>query len=412
MDAQAATGPAGVVGHVDHATDTSALLMLAVLACATSIGGQFIIFGVPLFLRQAGAPSSVIGLFFLVGIPFVGRFLWAPLLDRRGSVKWGHYRGWVLGAQLLMIVLLGVLALLDPATSAALLLALLIPIAACLGTLSLALDALTVRLISKAEHARAITWQTVAAALAGLLLGGGVIWGFGGAGWTPAVLALAGLQTAALLLLLRAPLDRGAARPTARPFQFSSHLAVFRRPGIAFLFVSAALATLAADIPYAMKTVVLTDAGFDTANIGLIGIVGGNAAGLLAALAAQPLVQRLGGYGALVVIAGLSVLFSLVFVATGPHLGLGVATYVVATGAIVFAASVAVTKLLYDHIDPNEAATQTSTFAAVSGVLMIIVGGTATGLLDQVGLPAILIAGAVLTCVGGALCARYARKPE
>jgi len=395
----------------DHApSDSATLRALALIACSAALGGQFVIFGVPLFLRQAGAPSSMIGLFFLVALPFVGRFVWAPLVDRYGSGRVGHYRVWVLGAQTLMTSLLIILSLLDPRAAPALVIACLVLLAACLGTLSLALEALTVRLVPRSQLAKAITWQRAGAAGAGLLLGAGVIWVFGGTGWSSALLALAALQAAALLLLARTTLDRGMRSPTRRTFKLSEHVQVFGRPGIPLLFVIAALATLAADLPYAMKTVVLTDAGFDTETIGLVGIVLGNAAGLLAALASRPLVERLGGYRALVVIAALSTAFSIIFVATGPHSGWRVASYVVATGAIVFAASIAVSRLLYERVDPDRAATQVSSFEALSGVLMIAIAGAATGLLDSVGLAAILTAGALSAAFGGVMSAREARK--
>jgi hypothetical protein len=373
------------------------------------VAGQFIIFAVPLFQRSGGAGSEAVGLMMLVAIPYVARFLWAPVLDRLGSAALGHYRGWLVGPQAALVALFAALAALDPVAQATALVLLLVPVSVCLGTQVMALEALTVRLVPPPQVPQAVVWQRAGTALAGAILGGGVVWGFGGLGWTAAVGALTAVQAAALALLLAAPLDRGTEAPAPRRFGLADYAAVFRRPGIPLLFAVGALATLVCDLPYAMKSVLLVDAGFAVAEVGLIGIVLANALGLVAALVARPLVERFGGYAVTVGVAVLGCALA------GLHLGLGqrsgwpVAAYTVSAGALVFAASVALSQLLYARVDPDRAATDVAVFGAVSGVVVLAVNALATGLLDRIGLAGLLALAGAASLAGAALALRAER---
>ncbi len=62
------------------------------------------------WLVSAGIDVATIGLFSLVGLPYVLKFLWAPLLDRFQPGWPGRRRDWMLVSQLSLIVLLLLLA--------------------------------------------------------------------------------------------------------------------------------------------------------------------------------------------------------------------------------------------------------------------------------------------------------------
>ncbi|NHB77506.1 hypothetical protein [Rhodobacter calidifons] len=392
-----------------HRSGIGPIPSLAVLSCSAAVAGQFIIFAVPLFLRAGGAASGAVGLMMLVAIPYVARFLWAPLLDRRGVARLGHYRGWVLGPQVVLVGLFAALATLDPVAEAMLLVALLVPVSVCLGTQVMALEALTVRLIPAPDVPRAVVWQRAGTALAGAILGGGVVWGFGGLGWAAAMLALTVVQAAALALLLAAPLDRGAPRPAVLAFHPADYVRVFRLPGIPVLFAVGALATLVCDLPYAMKSVLLVDAGFGVAEVGLIGIVLANALGLVAALAARPLVERHGGYRVMVSVAALGCGLAAVHLGLGHRTGWPVAAYTVTAGALVYAASIAMAQLLYARVDPDRAATDVAGFGTASSIVILAINAVATGMLDRVGLTAVLTVAGIASLAGAMLAARQGR---
>ena len=79
--------------------------------------------GVPLLLtisvlqawmKKEGVDLTVIGIFSLVGLPYTLKFLWAPIFDRYTLPLLGRRKGWLLTAQLLLMIAIGFLGLTDP----------------------------------------------------------------------------------------------------------------------------------------------------------------------------------------------------------------------------------------------------------------------------------------------------------
>lgn len=67
----------------------------------------------PAWLRSEGVDLKSIGLFALISLPFTWKFLWAPLFDRY-SPPFGRRRGWMLIAQLLLLVSIPLFGLFNP----------------------------------------------------------------------------------------------------------------------------------------------------------------------------------------------------------------------------------------------------------------------------------------------------------
>src|SRR5215470_8165274 len=72
------------------------------------------------WMRESGVDLGTIGLFALAGTPYTIKFLWAPVVDALDapvlSKLLGRRRGWLVLAQLMLIVSIVVLGLCDPAT--------------------------------------------------------------------------------------------------------------------------------------------------------------------------------------------------------------------------------------------------------------------------------------------------------
>src|SRR5918994_964710 len=83
--------------------------LLAVLYGSQFVPLAFILYAMPAVLRQQGVPLELIGLLPLVGLVWVAKVAWAPLVDRFGSQRFGHYRLWLLAGQTVMVA--GLLAL-------------------------------------------------------------------------------------------------------------------------------------------------------------------------------------------------------------------------------------------------------------------------------------------------------------
>ena len=105
---------------------------------------------VPAWLRDSGVSLVEIGLFALVGLPYTWKFLWAPLMDRV-TLPLGLRRGWMLLAQVVLIVTIGLLGSVDPLTQTAWVATLAVVIAVLSATQDVAIDAYRRELLPDVE---------------------------------------------------------------------------------------------------------------------------------------------------------------------------------------------------------------------------------------------------------------------
>jgi MFS transporter, PAT family, beta-lactamase induction signal transducer AmpG len=99
------------------------LRVLIVLFLGFSAGLPLALSGSTLqvWMREVGVDLGTIGLFGLVGTPYTIKFLWAPVVDALDvpllSAWLGRRRGWLILAQLLLMVSIVLLGLFNPATA-------------------------------------------------------------------------------------------------------------------------------------------------------------------------------------------------------------------------------------------------------------------------------------------------------
>lgn len=94
--------------------------LLAVLLLGFSSGLPLALVGATLqaWFTQAGVSLMTIGVLTLVGIPYVWKILWAPVIDRFVPPLLGRRRGWIGLAQLGLCIALYILADMNPSASA------------------------------------------------------------------------------------------------------------------------------------------------------------------------------------------------------------------------------------------------------------------------------------------------------
>lgn len=94
--------------------------ILAVLLLGFSSGLPLALTGATLqaWFTQSGIDVITIGILTLVGLPYVLKVFWAPILDRYIPPLWGRRRGWILMAQLGLSVTLFMMAWMNPTTQA------------------------------------------------------------------------------------------------------------------------------------------------------------------------------------------------------------------------------------------------------------------------------------------------------
>lgn len=69
---------------------------------------------VPGWLRSEGVSLTEIGLFSLIGIPYVWKFIWSPLMDRYSLPVMGRRRSWMLLTQVLLLFSIAGFGFVDP----------------------------------------------------------------------------------------------------------------------------------------------------------------------------------------------------------------------------------------------------------------------------------------------------------
>src|SRR3989304_5969322 len=72
---------------------------------------------VPAWLRTNEVDLATIGLFALIGLPYTWKFIWSPLMDRYKLPFLGRRRGWAVLTQLGLLLSIGGLGPVNPATS-------------------------------------------------------------------------------------------------------------------------------------------------------------------------------------------------------------------------------------------------------------------------------------------------------
>lgn len=145
----------------------------------------FIWWALPTLLRQAEVPvAQITSLTAVLVLPWVLKFLWAPLLDLLRGPRWG-YRAWIVSAQVVMAAALLPLVGLDPALHFDTWRTLLLVHAIAAATQDVAIDALVIGSVPPHERGR-LNGAMQAGMLTGRsLFGGGVLilgatWGLSG----------------------------------------------------------------------------------------------------------------------------------------------------------------------------------------------------------------------------------------
>jgi PAT family beta-lactamase induction signal transducer AmpG len=178
------------------------------------------------WLRESGISLTTIGLFALVGQPYVLKFLWAPAIDAV-RIPWlsrwlGRRRAWLVATQAALIIAILGLAAHDPLKDLAMTAALALIVAFCSASQDVVIDAFRVESLDKSQFAAGMA-DYVAGYRVALLVGTAGAFEIanyfqhdgwpGSAGWQAtyvamAVLILIGTVT---VLLSREPEDPGAA---------------------------------------------------------------------------------------------------------------------------------------------------------------------------------------------------------
>jgi MFS family permease len=268
--------------------------LLGSLYLTQYLGIGFFLVALVAILREQGAPLEQLGLVYLLGLTWAFKFLWAPLVDRLGVPRIGHFRGWLLVMQTGMVVTLLVIGTLDPVADFGRVYALCLLLALLAATQDIAADGLACRLLPPAERGLGNGVQVAGQLLGNLLGAGGVLMAYPLLGWpgAMAILAAGTLVSLVQVLLFREPAHRPVPMPLAAVARRIWGL--WRRPGGGHWLLMLLLYPLGVSLAYAVITPSLVDAGWALDRIGLLVSVVGSLLGVPAALATGLLIRRYG----------------------------------------------------------------------------------------------------------------------
>ncbi len=345
------------------------------------------------WLTVQGVEVSQIGVFSLVGLPYVFKFLWAPLLDRYQPGWPGRRRDWMLLTQVLLAGLLFAAGAGNLAAGALPMLALVaVAIAFLSATQDVAIDAYRTEVLEERERGFG-----AGAAVAGYRLG--MLLASAGALLLADVVGFAKVyQILALALLLgvAASLCGPAVHEEVRP---PSNLAAavleplqeyFRREAAVPLLVLIFLYKLGDAFAGGLTTNFLLGAlGFSLTDVGTIYKGLGLVASVAGALYGGAMMARLGLYRALMLFAWLQALTNLGF-ALLALVGKSYLTMIAVVGLENLAGGMgtaAYLALLMSICDRRYTATQFALLSAVASLGRVFAGPPAGYLVEAVGWP-------------------------
>jgi len=88
------------------------LTLIASLYVSQAIPLGFLIVALPAILRREGLGLEQTGLIGALALPWLIKFLWAPVVDRFGSSR-GHYRSWIIPLQSICVLMVVGISRLD-----------------------------------------------------------------------------------------------------------------------------------------------------------------------------------------------------------------------------------------------------------------------------------------------------------
>jgi PAT family beta-lactamase induction signal transducer AmpG len=355
-------------------------LLLSSLYTSQFLPSAFFFQALPIFLRQQGASLQMIGLMGLLTLPWMLKFLWAPLVDRYGFRRWGHYKSWIVVTQILLVLIIIRCASMDAADNTVRLFQGVFLVVTLAATQDIATDALAVRLLDPHERGWGNGIQSAGRAMGGILGGGVMLLVLNRLGWQVSVWMLAAGVLLALvpLCFYREPdrrEDGVVGQRTAGVKQAISNyvetlLSFGRRSGALLWLFFMLLYVTGSSMAATMFRPLLVDLGLSMADIGwMTGIVGSGAA-IIGSLLAGGLIQPLGRQRSLVLFGILQAMavIALILPAMGVHDP--VLLYGVSTGEV-FARSLANTALFTVMMDKSRRETAGSDYTLQSSVFII-----------------------------------------
>ncbi|MBS0640130.1 MAG: MFS transporter [Proteobacteria bacterium] len=231
-----------------------------------------------LWLSDAGAALTVIGLTAWIGLAYSLKFLWSPVLDQAPPLglgaRFGRRRGWLLVVQPLLCAAALLLAWSDPARLPLAAFAAAASVAVMSATQDIAIDAWRIETFPERQQGLALAVYVWGYRLAMLVATTGVIGAASLVGWHAALTGAAALVGVGVLVTLAAPREDApvaAPRPGLRAAVVEPIRSFLVRPFAWLVLAFVALFKLGEAMAGLMTAPFYRSLGFDKATIAGIG---------------------------------------------------------------------------------------------------------------------------------------------
>ncbi|WP_419657224.1 major facilitator family transporter [Desulfosarcina variabilis str. Montpellier] len=384
-------------------------VLLGSLYSSQMLGLSFVVMAIPAILRQSGAGLDKLGWIYGLGFLWSLNVLWAPLVDRYGSRRHGHYRIWLLVMQaLLILVMLSASCFVMP-EQLPILMVFFAGLCLASATQDIAADALAVKILAPGERGLGNGIQSAGNLIGGMIGGGVVLMVYGRLGWQGSMWALAAGTALPLMVILRfreppSPMERGE-----KDVGFGVLVRFFRRPGI-WHWLTVLLVFRAGNmVNYGLITPILVDLGWGLDRIGFSLNIVGPLFGVAGSALGGWIVGYQGRKPALLFSIGLVGLASvgLMILVRGVHSQLMVCAII---GLMMIAYGVAIAvmyTIIMDNADPASAGSDVTLQMSVSGLFSFAFGGLSMHVAEFIGYTGVLVVSLGLGGITFFLVCRY-----
>jgi MFS family permease len=228
----------------------------------------------PVILRQAGVGYDKIGVLYLITIPWLLKFLWAPLVDKYGSKTIGHYKIWIIVMQTVLVFSCIMLSTLSPIDDFYQLL--LWGSISCLAsaTQDIATDATAVNILDETQRSVGNGIQSAAGLLSHLLGGGVLLILYKYLQWKGCMIALASIiALPVIIVLMYKEINNPQAFYKTKKVHF---IEFFHRKGMKRWILLLVIAIASISLSHGLLPPLLVDANWDNMKIAVsIALLGG-----------------------------------------------------------------------------------------------------------------------------------------
>jgi len=346
------------------------------------------------WFSSSGASVMTTGMLSLIGLPYIYRFIWSPILDRFSLFSLGKRRSWILVMQVLLLLGFNALAWFSPLTSPGLMALVGVLLAFCSATQDIGIDAHRTEYLRPEEHGLGASFAVCGYQAALLLSGGlGLIMAHH-LGWAATYRIMGFLMLLGMVTILWSPEPSSGQLEQTTGFWESfvaPTKALFLRPGIFpilgfILFYKLAEAFTTTNSGIVMPFLI-QGMGFSLDEIGYVNKIMGMVAVISGGLAAGLFLTRYSLYRALWIFGLFQAFSHLLFVALAIS-GQNIILFSVAVVCNNLAAGMGTTALVaffMRWVDRRFTATQFSLLVGAASLPRILSGPMGAGLQESLG---------------------------